>query len=56
VWRSWKAEGLAKQASAIFAPGQPLPKTADGFINQMIWLFIVITALLCLPASFEKDA
>jgi hypothetical protein len=51
-----EAEGLAKQISAIFAPGQPLPTTADGFINQMIWLFIVITALLCLPAFFEKDA
>jgi hypothetical protein len=46
---------IAIEISAIINPGQPPPATADNFINGMIWLFLVIVGLLCLPAFFEKE-
>jgi len=45
----------AIELGAIASPGGPPPQTPDPFIAWMIWLFIVIIGLLCLPAFFEKD-
>ncbi|MGO9570906.1 MAG: hypothetical protein ACLP5H_25545 [Desulfomonilaceae bacterium] len=46
---------LAIELGNIANPGGPGPMTPDPFVTWMIWLFIGIAALLCLPAFFEKD-
>jgi hypothetical protein len=46
---------LAIELGAIANPSGQVPATPIPFITWMIWLFVGITALLCLPAFFEKD-
>lgn len=45
---------LAAELGAIGIPGGPAGATPDPFISWMIWLFVGIVGLLCLPAFFEK--
>jgi hypothetical protein len=46
---------VAIELGAIANPGGQISVTPDSFITWMMWLFVAITALLCLPAFFEKD-
>ena len=45
---------LASELGAIGDPGSG-GTTPEPFISWMIWLFVVIVGLLCLPAFFEKE-
>jgi len=45
---------IAIELGGIIAPGAALPTTPDPFITWMIWLFVAITALLCLPAFVDS--
>ena len=45
---------LAIELDAITNPGTD-GTSPDPFISWMIWLFLGIVGLLCLPAFFEKD-
>jgi hypothetical protein len=45
---------LAAELGAIGNPGGAAGGTPDPFISWMIWLFVGIVGLLCLPAFFEK--
>jgi hypothetical protein len=47
---------MAKEIAVTIDPGAPPPQTPDPFIYWMIWLFVGIVALLCLPAFFDTEA
>jgi hypothetical protein len=47
---------LALELAGIANPSADPQKTPEPFITWMIWMSIVLIAILCLPAFFEKDA
>lgn len=44
---------LALELGAIARPAGEVPEYADPFISGMVWTFILIVGLLCLPAFSE---
>jgi hypothetical protein len=50
-----QAIAIAIQLGGIVDPSAPLADHPDPFITWMIWLFVAITAILCLPAFFDTQ-
>ena len=46
---------IAIEFGAIASPGSDPSATPNPYFAWMIWLFVGIMALLCLPAFFEKE-
>ncbi len=46
---------IAIELGAIVNPAGPVPEHPDAFISWMVWLFIGIIGVLCLPAFFESE-